>query len=135
MSPLSTLCLPPTHPRSPVRLQVFGSLLALAREGENRFDWNLTAGLKVGFIPNPRSGWKKRGAGIFAGQVLVALSWPLLFPHPLPFRCRERGVAAFAGEMADEEGVGRPSLAKSGGCEKLFLLKNPKFRKSPYPCS
>lgn len=74
---------------------------------------------------------EEEGAGIFAGQVLVALSWPLLSPHPLPFRCRERGVAAFAGEMADGEGAGRPSLAKSGGCEKLFLLKNPKFRKAP----
>lgn len=60
------------------------SAQALDREGENCFDWNLTAGLKVGFIPNPRSGWKNRGAGIFAGQVLVALSWPLLSPHPLP---------------------------------------------------
>lgn len=45
-------------------------------------------------------------AGIWAGRVRVALSWPLLSPHPLPFQCRERGVAAFAGEMADDKGAG-----------------------------
>lgn len=44
------------------------------------------------------------GLGSLRGRVRVALSRPLLSPHPLPFQCRERGVAAFAGEMADDKG-------------------------------
>jgi hypothetical protein len=60
-------------------------------------------------------GWgrQRTGTGICAGWVPVALSWPLLSPHPLPLQCRERGVAAFAGEMADDEVGGESPLEES----------------------
>lgn len=70
---------------------------------------------------------EKERAGIWAGRVRVALSRPHLSPHPLPFQCRERGVAAFAGEMADDKGAGEgaeePAFRKSGRCEKYFKVK------------
>lgn len=55
-----------------------------------------------------------RRAGICAGPVPVALSRPGLSPHPLPFQCSERGVAAFAGEMADTGGGGEARVRKVG---------------------
>lgn len=67
-----------------------------------------------------RWGWWRREGCDPCPPVRVALSRPLLSPHPLPFRCRERGVAAFAGEMADDgAGWGR-ALGKSEGVRNIF---------------
>lgn len=67
---------------------------------------------------------EERGLGS-EPPVSVALSRPLLSPHPLPFRCRERGVAAFAVEMADhkEEGAENPRIKESSKGVRYFQLK------------